>query len=256
MTPAGSWSDQQGRPVAAPEPPAQGSYYRPIGDFQQSAYERNAFALGTDQEVGFLWDALGLHRGAVVVDVGCGTGRHSRALAQRGAVPVGVDISTGLLAVGAATRLGAYVQADARRLPFADGCADAVICLCQGGFGITPGGDQAILAEISRVLAPAGRLALTAFSLAFAARWLAPEDAVDVARGMVWSPAEVRGADDERRRFDLWTTCYSGAHLTTLIEGCGLELETLSGVEPGQFGHAAPTLHHPELLAVARRKNE
>lgn len=247
-----AWTDRDGNPVQAPEPPAAGSYYTEIGDFQGAAYERNAFALGTVQEVGFLWDALDLSPGQVVVDVGCGTGRHARALAERGARTVGVDISQGLLTAAAAHGgTAAFVRADARRIPLPDRCADAVICLCQGGFGITPGGDREILAEIARILRPGGRLALTAFSLVFAARFLAPEDAIDPVRGLVWSPAEVRGADDARRTYDLWTSCYSPAELRHMLLTSGFELESLSGVEPGRYGCEPLKLTDPELLALA-----
>ena len=249
------WTDRDGNLVEAPEPPPSGSCYTDVGDFQGAAYERNAFALGTRQEVEFLWDALGLRADQVLLDVGCGTGRHTRAFAERGLRSIGVDISPGLLRAAAAHgTAAAFVLADARAMPLPDSAVDAVICLCQGGFGITPGGDRAILAEIARVLRPDGRLALTAFSLVFAARYLAPEDAIDVSRGLVWSPAEVRGADDERRRFDLWTSCYSPTHLQDMLVTSGFDLEMLSGAQPGAYGRHEARLTDPEFLVVARRR--
>jgi SAM-dependent methyltransferase len=285
------WTDGEGNPVTAPEPPPTGSYYGPIGDFQGAEYDRNAFALGTAQEVAHLREALDLQAGEVVVDVGCGTGRHARALAALGVRAVGVDLSAGLLRAAAAhgpTPVGGsaggrapvggpaggrapvgqadagvsgahtaaralFVQADARALPLPDGAADAVLCLCQGGFGITPGGDREVLGELVRVLRPGGRLALTAFSLAFAVRTLAPDDAIDLGRGLVHSPAEVRGPDGARRTFDLWTSCYTPAHLVALCEAAGLAVDRVSGVEPGRYGDDEITLRHPELLIVAHR---
>jgi SAM-dependent methyltransferase len=241
------WVDRDGHPVAAPEPPPAGSYYRPIGDFQAGHYERNAFTRGTAQEAAHLWDALGLAPGAVSLDVGCGTGRHVRAFVARGARAYGIDISRGLLAAGGI----AAAQADARRLPVASGACDAVVSLCQGAFGITPGGDRAVLVELARVLRPGGRLALTAFALVFAARWLAPDDAIDLRRGLHYQRAEVRGPDDARRHFDLWTTCYSPAHLDESVTAAGLHVESLSGVEPGAYGTDPPTLDHPEYLVIA-----
>ena len=251
-----AWSGVDGQPVDAPEPPPAGSYYRAVGDWQGAQYERNAFTRGTDQEVGFLVEALGLRPNALLVDVGCGTGRHTRALRSKGVRAVGVDISAGLLRAGAAASPGNWVQADARRLPLRDGVAAAVMSVCQGGFGITLGHDAQVFAQMVRVLRPGGRFALTAFSLPFAARWLAPGDAFDVDRGLLYTPADVRGPDGASRRFDLWTQCYSADHLRHMASAAGLAVEGVFGVEPGAYGRAAPALTHPELLLLARRPTQ
>ena len=245
------WSGPDGAPVDAPEPPPQGSFYRPIGDWQGAAYERNAFTRGTTAEVAFLSDALQLQPGAVLVDVGCGTGRHSRAFREQGVRAVGIDLSHGLLAAAADSAAGDWIQGDARRLPLRDAGAAAVMSVCQGGFGITPGGDEQVLAEMVRVLHPGGRLALTAFSLAFATRWLVDGDAFDVERGLLHTSADVRGPDGASRRFDLWTQCYSAGHLRLLAEGAGLVVEAIHGVEPGDYARRPPALNHPELLLLA-----
>jgi SAM-dependent methyltransferase len=246
------WSGHDGAPVEAPDPPPQGSYYGPIGDWQGAEYERNAFALGTEQEVGFLRDALAVDDG-LVIDVGCGTGRHARALRTVGVRTIGVDLSAGLLQAAASRSAGGWAQADARRLPIMSGSADAIMSVCQGGFGITPGGDEDVLAEMVRVLRPGGRLVLTAFSLAFATRWLVPGDAFDVERGLAYTAADVRGPDGQSRRFDLWTQCYSAGHLRLLAQRCGLEVQGVYGVEPGRYERRPPTLRDPELLLLARR---
>ena len=245
------WSGVDGHPAAAPEPPPQGSYYGPIGEWQGAEYERNAFTSGTDQEVAFLIEALALGAEGTVLDVGCGTGRHTRGLRDRGIDVVGLDVSAGLLRAAAVHRAGGWVQADARRMPLRSGCVDAVFSVCQGGFGITPGGDATVLAELVRVLRPGGRLALTAFSLAFAARWLVAGEALDVHRGLHWAPADVRGPDGAQRRFDLWTQCYSAGHLRCMVQAAGLEVSGIYGVEPGRYGRGAASLRDPELLLLA-----
>lgn len=251
--PPTAWSGHDGDVVQAPEPPPQGSFYGPIGDWQGAHYERNAFTGGTEQEVGFLREALALQSGSRLVDVGCGTGRHARSLARDGVVVVGVDLSAGLLRAAAQRGPGSWIQADARRLPLRSQAADAVMSVCQGGFGITPGGDERVLSEMVRVLAPGGRLVLTAFSVAFATRWLVAGDAFDVERGLLHSAADVRGADGHSRRFDLWTQCYTPPHLRLLARDAGLEVEGVYGAEPGDYRRRPPTLRDPELLLVARR---
>jgi SAM-dependent methyltransferase len=70
-------------------------------------------------------------RGARVLDLGCGTGRHALALARAGARVSGVDISEGMLA--AARAKDAAERVDFRRilpgrpLPFPSGRFDAVV---------------------------------------------------------------------------------------------------------------------------------
>jgi SAM-dependent methyltransferase len=253
VTDAPRWSGADGEATTAPEPPPQGSYYGPIGDWQGADYERNAFTRGTAAETAFLLQRLALAPGELLVDVGCGTGRHARAMRAQGIRAVGVDLSHGLLHAAAAHAPGGWIQADARRLPLPGACATAVMSVCQGGFGITPGGDEEVFAEMVRILRPGGRLALTAFSLAFATRWLVPGDAFDVERGLLYTAADVRGADGASRRFDLWTQCYSGGHLRLLAQRAGLAVEGIYGVEPGDYGRRPPTLRHPELLLIASK---
>lgn len=246
-----TWSAHDGAPLTVPEPPD--TFYGPVGDWQGAAYERNAFTQGTEPEVAFLTATLELSTGMTVLDVGCGTGRHCRALGTTGVRCVGVDLSHGLLTAAAARGAGDWIQGDARRLPVRDGCADVVLSLCQGGFGITPGGDRQVLAEMVRALRPGGSLVLAAFSLAFAARWMAPGDALDVGRGLHYCSAEVRGPDGAARTFDLWTQCYDVAQLRMMAAGAGLVVEGVYGVEPGRFERKAPGLRDPELLLLAAK---
>src|SRR5262245_14293225 len=112
-------------------------WFNPVAEFLGSAYLRNAFTKGTEQEVAFLVDELELGPGARVLDVGCGPGRHALALARRGIEVVGVDLSPDFVelarAAGRAEGLALRFEiADVRDLePTAD--FDAVVCLCQGG---------------------------------------------------------------------------------------------------------------------------
>jgi demethylmenaquinone methyltransferase/2-methoxy-6-polyprenyl-1,4-benzoquinol methylase len=99
--------------------------------------------------------ALGLPPGSVVVDLACGTGDLAGDLADRGLVPVGADLSFGMLA--AAPRRFARIQSDGASLPLPDGSVDGVTC----GFALRNFTDlRATFAELSRVVRPGGRIAL------------------------------------------------------------------------------------------------
>lgn len=212
------------------------------------AYLRYSFTKGTAQEVAFLADALRLGPGHRVLDVGCGPGRHSRALAELGCEVVGLDISAAFLA---AAGPGRWVRADARRLPFAPGSFDAAISLCQGGFGLLGGHDDAaVVGQMASVIRPGGRLALSAFSAYFALRYLEDGDAFDAATGVNHERAEVRDPDGRSATFDLYTTCFTPRELRLMAAAAGVRVAGLWAVAPGDYSDRPPDIDHPEFLLV------
>lgn len=132
-----------------------------------SAYERYLVPLLFDAGARALLDRLEVKPGQRVLDLACGTGIVARHAARRvgpdGEV-TGVDVNPGMLAVAreAAASEGAslrFQQASADGLPLPDSGVDAACC--QQGlqfFADRP----AALAELHRVLAPGGRLGLSA----------------------------------------------------------------------------------------------
>ena len=72
-------------------PPDQDLWFNALAEYLGPAYLRNAFTMGTEQEVEFLVGELGLEAGMRVLDVGCGPGRHSLAFARWGIVCHGID---------------------------------------------------------------------------------------------------------------------------------------------------------------------
>jgi ubiquinone/menaquinone biosynthesis C-methylase UbiE len=218
-----------------------------------------AFTKGTEQEVGFLVDALGLAPGRRVLDVGCGPGRHALALARRGIETVGVDLSEDFIALArdaaTAEELPAQFEVgDVRDLGH-EAEFDAVLCLCQGGFGLLGGRDEPqVFGRIAAAVRPGGRLALTAFSAAFALRFLEDGESFDPATGVLHERSTVRNEDGVEQVFDLWTTCFTPRELALMADGAGLDVVGVHGVAPGRYRTAPATLDDPELLLLARRR--
>jgi SAM-dependent methyltransferase len=234
------------------------AWFNELARFVGPAYLRNAFTKGTRQEVDFLVDALGLAPGSRVLDAGCGPGRHALELGARGVEVVGVDLSPEFieLAQRAAGELPvAFRVADVRALEY-EGEFDAVLCLCQGGFGLLGGRDDEhdVIRGFARSLRSGGRLALSAFSSYFVVRHLEPTETFEPDTGVNHEHAVVRDDAGNEQTFDLWTTCYTPRELRLLAERADLVVDGLYGVHPGRYAREAPSIDTPEFLLLARRE--
>jgi SAM-dependent methyltransferase len=240
----------------APRHPGQ-PYFAPIGDRLGRAYLRYGFTKGTAQEVRFLLEVMSLPPGARVLDVGCGPGRHVVPFAEAGLSVTGVDVSRRFLDLAAehATAAGvraALFEVDARQMPF-DGEFDAVVSLCQGGFGLMAGDDSLILRRMAEAARPGGVVVVGAFSALFEASHPRPEASFDAEAGIVHEVASVTGEDGSTSEVDLWTSVYTPRELTLLSIGVGLVPSAIWSVEPGAYARRPPTLDHPELLLVSHK---
>ncbi len=134
-------------------------------------YLENVFTKNTEFEVEFIINELGLTPGAKVLDIGCGTGRHSIPLARYGISMTGLDLSDGML-----DQARAYakkdkvkvelIQADATNFQLPEQF-DHAICLCEGSLGLLGNDDDpfsrdlAILKNIFNCLKPGAKFLLT-----------------------------------------------------------------------------------------------
>jgi len=110
----------------------------------------------TERALGF----CGLPAGARVLDVGCGLGASVEYLRQSlGLNAVGVDSSRAVVERGRQRCPGLpLIRGSGALLPFGSGTADAVLLECS----LSAARDRSgLLAECSRVLAPAGKLAVS-----------------------------------------------------------------------------------------------
>jgi ubiquinone/menaquinone biosynthesis C-methylase UbiE len=227
-----------------------GREFEAVASHAREAYLRYSFTKGTEQEVGFLIDELSLKPGMRVLDVGCGPGRHAHALLAHGIDVVGLDISMAFLR---AAGEGTWVRADARRLPFSNGSFDAAISLCQGGFGLLGGADDAgVIEQMAGVLKKGGAIAVSAFSAYFAVRHLEEGDTFDAGTGVNHELAEVLDPAGNPQEFDLWTTCFTPRELRLIAAAAGVEVCGLWSVTPGAYERRVTDLDHPEFLLVAR----
>jgi ubiquinone/menaquinone biosynthesis C-methylase UbiE len=246
-------------------PPPPDGWFDEIADFMREAYwapdtgRVQAFTKGTEQEVAFLVHELALAPGMRVLDVGCGPGRHALTLARRGITVHGIDRADAFLELAREFARqeelpATFEHVDVRDL-IAEAEFDAVICLCQGGFGLLGGNDEEdVIQRIVNTVRPGGPVAVSAFSAVFALRFLEPGETFDPETGVLHEQSTVRGPDGAERMFELWTTCFTPRELRLVARQAGIDGVQIYGVTPGDYARRPPALDRPELLLVGRRR--
>ncbi|MBN1444340.1 MAG: methyltransferase domain-containing protein [Planctomycetes bacterium] len=236
-------------------------------DAHAPLYDQNVFTKNTVREVDFLIEELGVSEGASILDVGCGTGRHSIELARRGYAVTGLDLSAGMLsraaelAEAAGVRV-AWVHADATRFSF-PAAFDAAVCLCEGAFGLLGQQDDpieqplSILCNISRSLKPQAKAVLTVLNAAAMIRRYKDEDVAQgrfdplkMVESSELSPREGLPAVPGRER------AFVATELVLLFRLAGMSVLEMWGGTAGNWGRRPLLLDEIEIMIVARKSGD
>jgi SAM-dependent methyltransferase len=142
--------------------------------FTPSQPEAVAKAAG---EAAFAWRALGLKKGSSVLDLCCGTGRHSVPLARRGARVLGLDATPEYLARARArgNKNPRYVLGDMRNVPFSDAFDAALNLWTSFGYFDKPSDDLKTLRAVRRALKPGGLFLIDVMNAAWLRRHFEPK---------------------------------------------------------------------------------
>jgi len=148
-------------------------WYQQLFDNYARTYENENFVQGTIGECDFIEQELGYDKSIRILDVGCGTGRHSIELGKRGYRLTGIDLSSSQLKLAEEKAAAAgltidFRQIDARAMPF-QAEFDAAIMLCEGGFPLmeTDEMNYEILKQVSLALKPSSTFIFTTLNGSF-----------------------------------------------------------------------------------------
>ncbi|HSR17010.1 MAG TPA: class I SAM-dependent methyltransferase [Ignavibacteriaceae bacterium] len=142
-------------------------WYEELFENYALKYDKESYTVGTIGECDFIEKEIKHNKEIKILDIGCGTGRHSIELAKRGYNVTGIDLSESQLKRAKEKALEQklninFQKNDARNLPF-DNEFDLAIMLCEGGFSLmeTDEMNYEILKSAAKSLKPKGKFIFT-----------------------------------------------------------------------------------------------
>ena len=142
-------------------------WYEELFENYAKTYDTEKFTKGTIGECDFIEKEINYDKRLKILDIGCGTGRHSIELSKRGYSVTGIDLSESQLKrakeKAVAESLKIDFQKDDARIPHFSNLFDLVIMLCEGGFPLMETDEMnfQILQNATNALKPNGKLIFT-----------------------------------------------------------------------------------------------
>ncbi len=230
-------------------------------------YDENPFTQHTQQEVEFLLKLYPLSVGARILDIGCGTGRHSIELARRGYRVTGLDFSAGMLAVAKEKAERAkveveWVQADATSFNL-DTIFDGAICLCEGGVGLLEAGedgeahDRSIFLNIAQHLKPNAPFVLTTLNGYSLIRQMSDQQIADGR----FDPMTMRAhymdewsLPEGVQHVQIWERLFIPPEITRILTECGFAVDNVYGGTAGHWAQRFLSLDEVEAMYIGRKR--
>jgi len=246
-------------------------WYERLFENYARTYDREVFTQGTKGEVDFIEREIKMNKSTRILDIGCGTGRHSLELARRGYKVVGVDLLAAQLVrarslAGAEGLKVAFRRLDARRLRFRSAFGLALM-ICEGAFPLMETDEMnfAILQKTAAALKPGGKLILTTLSALFplfhsVKEFMKGKKGGDGQKGqsfdlMTFRERSVFVATDDsgkKLRLECETRYYSPSEMTWLLKSAGFKTVRIYGARLSAFSRRDTlTPDDFEMLVVA-----
>ena len=250
-------------------------WYESLFENYAQKYDKECFVQGTIGECNFIEQEINRDKSLKIIDIGCGTGRHSIELVKRGYQITGIDLSESQLkrAREKAKEQGVEIdfqKHDARDLPF-KGEFDLAIMLCEGGFSLMETDEMnfEILKNATKVLNDKGKLIFTTLNGLFPLFHSVKEFYKSVAKE---GSAEIKGCSFDLMTFRDYNTTvfeddmgnkkelkcneryYVPSEITWLLQTLGYEKIDIFGAKLGAFSRSDKlTPEDFEMLIVAEK---
>lgn len=195
-------------------------WYETLFENYGKKYDDESFTKGTMGECDFIEKEIDNNKSIKIIDIGCGTGRHSIELTKRGYDVTGIDLSGSQLEQAnkkakAQNLKIEFQEHDARKLPF-DNEFDLAIMICEGAFPLMETDEMnfKILKNVARSLKDHGKLIFTTLNGLFPLYHSVEE---------LCASGEDGNATYRSNTFDLMT--FRDHNITTVVDDLGNKKE-------------------------------
>ena len=241
-------------------------------DFAEK-YDRESFTSGTSGEVDFIEKELNFNREAAILDIGCGTGRHSLELARRGYKVTGIDLSGSMIskarAIAEKENLEVdFLEKDARSLNFFESF-DLAIMLCEGAFPLMESDEMnySILQNACNSIRQDGKLIFTTLNGLFPlfhsvkefvnkgeSQSQSLENTFDLMTFRDHSLYETEDDHGNKKTLKCNERYYIPSEITWLLKSAGFRISEICGCRLGAFSrNDLLTTEDFEMLVIAQK---
>lgn len=250
-------------------------WYEALFENYAQKYDKECFVQGTVGECDFIEREVDYNKSLKIIDVGCGTGRHSIELTKRGYQVTGIDLSDSQLkrAREKAETQGLAIifeKHDARNIPF-DGEFDLAIMLCEGGFPLMETDEMnfEILKNVTGALTCKGKFIFTTLNGLFPLYHSVEKfcgssgkegnatyksNTFDLMTFRDHNRTEIEDDDKKKVKLECNERFYVPSEITWMLKSLSYKTIDIFGVKLGAFSRKdALTTEDFEMLVVAQK---
>jgi len=250
-------------------------WYESLFENYGKKYDDENFTQCTIGECNFIEKEIDFNKSLKIIDIGCGTGRHSIELARRGYKVTGIDLSESQLARAKEKAKAQNLQIDfqkhdARKLPFKNEY-DLAIMLCEGAFSLmeTDEMNYEILRNATNSLKAAGKLIFTTLNGLFPLFHSVEEFCVSTTEGgnatyskntfdlMTFRDFNITTVEDDfgnKKELECNERYYVPSEITWLLKSLGFKKIDIYGAKLGVFSRNDKlTTEDFEMLVIAEK---
>ncbi len=247
-------------------------WYQQLFENYSKTYDKEIFTQGTLQEVDFIEKEIGFDKKFTILDVGCGTGRHSVELAKRGYKVTGFDFSADQLKAAQQKAEDAnvdieFLQMDARNFSM-DKKFDLAIMLCEGGFPLMETDEEnfEILKNVIQTLKTGGKFIFTTLSVLYPIfnnlKKFHDENIVsgsfenhsfDIMTFRDRNTMDIPDDDGKLRKLNCNERYYSPSEITWLLKSLKMKNIEIWACETGNYQKQKLEVKHFEMLVISEK---